>query len=71
MDDKIRITKKTFEQKLGKYVKQKPYVGDDGIYVPVEAYVPEGFVSAYKCIITKEMFVEAYNKYIKGDFDGN
>lgn len=47
------------------YVKQEPYVGDDGIYVPVYPYVQEGCASAYRCIMTKEMFVEAYNKYIK------
>lgn len=46
-------------------VKQEPYVGEDGIYVPCEAYVPEGCSAAYKCIITKELFVEAYNKWIK------
>ena len=47
------------------YIKQEPYVGEDGIYVPCEPYAPEGMVSAYKCIITKELFVEAYNKWIK------
>lgn len=49
------------------YVKQKPYVGDDAIYVPCEEYVPEGCASIYKAIITKELFVEAYNKWIKGE----
>lgn len=48
-----------------KYIKQLPFVDDDGIYVPLNAYVPEGCVSDYKCIMTKEMFVEAYNKWIK------
>lgn len=47
------------------YIKQHPYVGEYGIYVPCEDYVEEGCVSAYKCILTKEMFVEAYNKWIK------
>lgn len=49
------------------YVEQKPYVGEDGIYIPLEQYVPEGFVSNYKCIITKEIFIEAYNKWIKNN----
>lgn len=49
------------------YVEQKPYVGEDGIYIPLEPYVPEGFASNYKCIITKEIFVEAYNKWIKNN----
>lgn len=46
------------------YVKQEPYVGEDGLYVPVHEYVQEGCASAYRCIMSKEMFVEAYNKYI-------
>lgn len=47
------------------YIKQHPYVGEDGIYVPLEPYAPEGQASAYQCLLTKEMFVEAYNKWIK------
>lgn len=50
-----------------KYVKQEPYVGEDGIYVPVNAYVPEGRASIYTMLMSKEMFIEAYNKYIKGE----
>ena len=49
------------------YIKQEPYVDDNAIYVPCEAYVPEGCASNYKAIITKELFVEAYNKWIKGE----
>lgn len=58
-----QITKATYKPSM--YIKQDPYVGDDGIYVPCEEYVPEGCVSAYRCVLTKEMFVEAYNKWIK------
>lgn len=47
------------------YIKQEPYVGAEGIYVPCQPYVTEGCTSAYNCIITKELFVEAYNKWIK------
>jgi hypothetical protein len=53
----------------GRYIKQQPYVGDDGIYMPVHEYVPEGTASMYTCVMTKEMFVEAYNKWIKGEPD--
>lgn len=49
------------------YIKQEPYVGEDGIYVPLEPYIQEGHASDYKCIMTKKMFVEAYNKWIKND----
>lgn len=49
------------------YVKQLPYVGEDGIYVPVEEYAQEGCSSFYRCLITKDLFVEAYEKWIKND----
>ena len=54
----------------GRYIRQFPYVGEDGIYVPVHEYVPEGCESNYTRVMTKEMFVEAYNKWIKGEKDG-
>jgi hypothetical protein len=38
----------------------KPFVGDDGIYTP-SPYDQR----CYQCLITKELFVEAYNKWIK------
>lgn len=47
------------------YIKQEPYINENGIYEPMEWYVSEGTSALYKCIITKEMFIEAYNKYIK------
>lgn len=49
----------------GRYIRQEPYVDDYGIHVPVNEYVPEGVMPMYKCVMTKEMFVEAYNKWIK------
>ena len=45
-------------------VEQYPKVQDDGIWVPVEVYVPEGSQSYYKLLMSKEMFIEAHNKYI-------
>ena len=48
-----------------KYVEQFPFVDDEGIYVPIEKYAPEGCISNYICVMTKDMFVEAYNKWIK------
>jgi hypothetical protein len=48
-------------------VKQEPRIDDKGIWVPMCEYVPEGMVSNYRLVISKEMFVEAYNKWIKGE----
>lgn len=47
------------------YVKQEPYINDEGIYVPCEDYAPEGQSVPYRCIMTKEMFVKAYKKWIE------
>jgi len=47
-----------------KYVKNNSYVDDNGIYVPFHEYTQEGVASAYHCLLTKELFVEAYNKWI-------
>lgn len=51
----------------GRYIRQHPYVDDEGIYIPEKDYIPEDTTGFYKCIMTKEMFVEAYNKWIKGE----
>jgi hypothetical protein len=48
------------------YVKQEPYVGENGIYIPAQPYALEG-TGSYRMVISREMFVEAYNKYIKGE----
>ena len=42
-----------------------PYVGDDGIYSPMAI----GNSVYYQRIVPKELFVEAYNKWIKNDTD--
>ena len=49
----------------GRYIRQEPYVNNHGIYIPDNEYVPEGCASLYKCIITKEMFIEAYDRWIQ------
>lgn len=48
-----------------RYIKQESFVDEYGIYAPVEEYVHEGCQSQYRCILTREMFVQAYNKWIK------
>lgn len=51
----------------GYYTRQEPYVDDYGIYVPDREYIPVGVEGTYHCVMTKEMFIEAYNKWIKDD----
>ena len=49
-----------------KYIEIHPYVGEDGIYMPVSRYVRDiDKPYSYKLVMTKEMFIEAYNKWIK------
>jgi hypothetical protein len=50
-----------------RYVRQEPHINDYGIFVPTKPCVPEGCACEYNCLITKEMFIEAYNKWIKND----
>ena len=42
----------------------EPYVGEDGIYMPVHDYVYDGVATEYKLILTKELFQEAFYEYI-------
>ena len=65
MDNTVKIGLESLKQP--KYIRQKPYVDDNGVWVPCEEYVPEGCASDYKLVMTKEMFVAAYNKWIKGE----
>ena len=51
-------------------IKLSPKITDDGIYVPISEYVYSNEPQDYMCIMTKEMFVEAYKKYILED-NGN
>ena len=49
-----------------KYIKLKPYVGEDAIYYPVRPYADKDSpIADYREVITKDLFVEAYNKWIK------
>lgn len=57
----------TLPIKPATYVKQEPYINDEGIWIPTEEYVLEGYSSTYRCLIKKDLFVEAYEKWIKND----
>ena len=61
------IVSQTYCLKQAVYIKQDPKIDDDGIWLPYEEYVPEGFSSNYRLLMSKDMFVEAYNKWIKGE----
>ena len=47
------------------YTENLPFVGEDAIYVPCQPLTPNGIVSNYTALLTKELFIEAYNKWIK------
>lgn len=50
-----------------KYIKQEPYIDNDGVLEPCWSYVPEGCASKYRLVMSKDMFVEVHNKWIKGE----
>lgn len=41
-----------------------PYVNENGIWEPLSEY-DYGKITPYRCIMTKEMFQEAYYEFIK------
>lgn len=47
------------------YIKHEPYVGEEAIYIPAVPWAAKGEMVPYKALITKDLFVEAYNKWIK------
>jgi len=54
----------SFFKKKTEVVFNEPYVDDVGIYAPVNEYTIKGYPATYKLVMTKDMFVEAYDKYI-------
>ena len=52
------------EKSFGEWRKAEPYIGEDGIYVPVHEYVYDGTATEYNLLMTKEMFQEAFKEYI-------
>lgn len=68
MCETIAVAKLSAFGSADHWVKQCPYVGEDGIYIPVREYALDGCESTYRLVISKEMFVEAYNKWIKGEY---
>ena len=49
------------------YIKNFAYVDDTGIWVPSREYSLKGTASAYTLFMSKEMFIDAYNRWIKGE----
>ena len=49
-----------------KWIEQNPYVDNTGIWIPAEPYIEEGSAGLYKLLLSKELFVEAYDRWIKG-----
>ena len=49
------------------YVLNTLYIDDKGIWAPCHAYTLKGTASSYNMIISKDLFIEAYNRWIKGE----
>lgn len=67
MNEKLTVDTEYAVIKEPVYVKQYPFVNNTGIWVPVQEYVRDDACSAYRLVMSKEMFVEAYNMWIKGE----
>jgi len=55
LEQKVSFLESTIAKEIA-----KPFVDDEGIYIPSSVDS-----SCHRCIITRELFVEAYNKWIK------
>ena len=72
MNDKITVDEKyicmsTLKEPV--YVMTHPFVDNEGIWMPVSSYVREDEFPAYRLVVPKEIFIEAYNMWIKGADD--
>ena len=45
-------------------VRHEPYVDEKGVWAPVDLYTDPTSIPQYRLVMTKEMFQEAYQKYI-------
>lgn len=54
-----------------KMYKAEPYVGEDGIYMPIHPYIYDDSMADYSLLMSKEIFQEAFKEYIlkEGLFD--
>ena len=52
------------QESFGEWRKTEPYIGEDGIYIPLQEYVYEGTSTMYELFMTKELFQEAFKEYI-------
>ena len=46
------------------WVRHEPYVDEKGIWAPIDVCTAIGSIPQYRLVMTKEMFQEAYQKYI-------
>ena len=51
-------------ESFGEWRKTEPFIGEDGIYIPMQEYEYEGTPTAYELFMTKELFQEAFKEYI-------
>ncbi len=49
------------------WVKNEPHINDDGIWIPAQTHTLLGSSPIYNLLIPKDLFIEAYNKWIKGE----
>ena len=54
-----------FREKLTLWFKTQSKIDDEGIWMPVNDFVPEGCETGYKLVVPKDIFIEAYNRWIK------
>ena len=70
MNEKITVDEAYWSTiKEPAYMEVYPYIDEEGIWMPTSSYVCEDEMPVYRLLMSKEMFVEAYNMWIKGEQD--
>lgn len=68
--DDTSVASGTYDNHIVTWEKTKSKIDDEGIWEPKVDFVLRGSTPDYKLIIPKDMFIEAYNRWIKGDTNG-
>ena len=62
-------TSKSHTSEQPEWFKAMPKVTDDAILMPMQPIYQTGTAVSYKTVMTREVFIEAYKKWILGEAD--
>lgn len=69
-NDDTSMASGTYDNHIVTWERTKPKIDDEGIWEPKVDFVPIGRTPDYRLTIPKDVFIEAYNRWIRGDANG-